>query len=171
MPVNPPGRPSEQTTLRSHREGGENAPLTAMDGMNAHPVSYRGRLVAVATRERVYLAPQVAVLEDDHPSRRMVLAMALCACDVLDGALPGPWTEPRARAYARAVLIPDVELVDRWHWSDPALAEHFTVPLEEIAPARRDVEAAAPLPGAPEAGWFYAPERPDYPSPSLPEWS
>jgi len=139
--------------------------------MSAHAVSYRGRLVAVATRERVYLAPHVAVLEDDHPVRRMVLAMALCACDMLEGTLPGPLTEPLARAYARALLIPDDELVARWYWSDPAVAEHFAVPLEEIAPARRDLEAAAPLPGAPGAGWFYAPERPDPAPPAPSGWS
>lgn len=75
-------------------------------------ITYRGRTVAAASQSRFFLAD---VLEDrppDDPERRFVVFMCAFAADVLNGALPGPYSEARARRFACDCLIP-AELLER----------------------------------------------------------
>jgi Zn-dependent peptidase ImmA (M78 family) len=67
--------------------------------------------------------------------------MAFFAHDVLNAELPGSYRPVRAEHFARCVLMPDAEFrALAWH-SDATLAEHFVVPIEQIAEKRLDLEA------------------------------
>ena len=65
--------------------------------MGIQLITYDGRIRALCTPRRVYLAedPEAA---DADPSTRFVLAMCLYAGEVLNGQRPGPYREDRARA-------------------------------------------------------------------------
>lgn len=102
-------------------------------------LSYRGMLVAVATRSRVYLAPDVSSLPRGHPTLRFVAAMCLYSHDVDHGHVPGPYSDGAAELYARCVLIPDDEFALYGRWSDAAAAWRFRVPPEQVAAKRHDV--------------------------------
>src|SRR4051794_31153391 len=73
-------------------------------------ITYEGQIRALCTPRRVFLAqvPESA-LNSDGP---FVLAMCLYAGDILNHLHPGPYREADARAYARALLIPE-EVLDR----------------------------------------------------------
>lgn len=79
----------------------------------------------------------------DHPTRRWVACLTFFAGDVLDGRLRGPYSDPRAAHFGRCALLPDDEFVAVHAYSDAALAEHFNVPLEQIAEKRRDLWVAS----------------------------
>jgi hypothetical protein len=102
-------------------------------------LSYRGMLVAVATRSRVYLAPEVSALARGHPTLRFVAAMCLYSHDVDRAQVPGPYSDCAAELYARCVLIPDSEFGLHAGWSDAALAWQFGVPVEQVAAKRHDL--------------------------------
>jgi hypothetical protein len=102
-------------------------------------LSYRGMLVAVAIRSRVYLAPEVSALPRAHPTLRFVAAMCLYSHDVDQGQVPGPYSDGAAELYARCVLMPDREFDLYAGWSDDALAWQFGVPVEQVAAKRRDL--------------------------------
>ena len=84
----------------------------ALTLMTLQPISYRGRLVACATARRWILCGELDARPPGDPERTFVIYMCAYAGDVLRGELPGPYTDRRARAYARAALIPD-ELLER----------------------------------------------------------
>ena len=77
--------------------------------MRIQAISYRGRLVAGATVRGLFLCGRLSGRPVDDPERTFVIYMALFAADVLRGVLPGPYTERRARRYARAALIPAIK--------------------------------------------------------------
>jgi len=108
------------------------------------PITYRGRTVAAATRERFFLADELEGRAPDDPERTFVILMCAYAGDVARGLLPGPYTHAAARRYARAALIPS-ELLER-----PALDTHLAaaglgVPAAEFPAARAAHRNGRPL--------------------------
>lgn len=103
-------------------------------------IRYHERVLALATRRRVFLTPTIERLTAGHPLARMVAVMCLYSRDVDAGEVPGPYTRRAAEFYARCVLVPDEEFVEVEHASDAALAARFAVPVEQIAAKRRDLE-------------------------------
>ena len=63
-----------------------------------------GDLVAVAGREKAYLAPAISQLPTSSPRRRRVALMCAFAHAVSVGDIPGPYSEVRAHAFATAAL-------------------------------------------------------------------
>ena len=103
------------------------------------PVRYQGRVVALATRRGIFWSDRLEALEPDHPRRRFVREMCEFWRQVQLG-LPLPYTDDNAQLFARTRLMPD-ELFDLLDDRDDVeLAELFNVPLEEVAPGRRDVD-------------------------------
>lgn len=101
-------------------------------------ITYNDDLVAIVSRRRVHFLPLVDELDQSAPLRRFIYLMAHYAHDVDVGELPGPYTTEAAELYARTVLIDDDELDARTGDTDEDLAEHFAVPLEQIALKRID---------------------------------
>lgn len=111
-------------------------------------ITYQGRIRAVCSPLRAHLTDPPGTDAGDEP---FVLAMCLYAGAILNHAVPGPYRETRARAYARELLIP-AELLDRRGsgLDVEALAAWLGVPARELAlelargrhPCRR--RAAAP---------------------------
>lgn len=124
----------------------------SVEGANddAHPicwvviiVKYRGRAVALVRPSCVEFHGRVMALEADHPHRRWAFCLSLFAFDVVDGLIPGPYSDFRAGVFARQALIPDDEFLELATLDDAVLAEYFNVPLPEIEEKRADVQAAA----------------------------
>jgi hypothetical protein len=104
---------------------------------------YDGREAATISDGRARLSVAFAAYERDHPLRRFVAGMCLYLLDVAEGLRPTAMIEEAAALYARLVLIPERELVERADWPDYRLAEYFNVPLEEIGERRRDSQLLA----------------------------
>lgn len=102
-------------------------------------ISYRREVVALATRARFYLAPEVLALSPGDPKLRFVAAMCLYSRDVDAGEVAGPYRSAEAELYARCVLLPDEELELYLHESDGQLAERFGVPIEQVTAKRVDI--------------------------------
>ena len=106
-------------------------------------ITYQRQIVAVAGADRFSLAPAIDELPDGDALKTFVCFLVLYARDVRTGALPGDpcrYLPCRGERYARAALMPAREFLTAAHRSDRELAEHFQVPLEQIA-RRRQVEA------------------------------
>jgi IrrE N-terminal-like domain len=106
-------------------------------------ITYQGELVAIATRTRVHLAPDVAALGREHPRLRFIAAMCLYSRDLDTGELTGPYSTEEAELYARCVLLPDEEFERRRHDPDDLLAARFRMPLEQVAAKRKDIAITA----------------------------
>src|SRR4051812_28880207 len=104
---------------------------------------YDGREAATISDGQSALSPTFAAYERDHPLRRFVAGMCLYLLDVADGLRPAAMVEEAAALYARLLLIPERELVERVDWPDYQLAEYFNVPLEEIGERWRDLQLLA----------------------------
>src|SRR3954462_13022838 len=107
-------------------------------------ITYRGRPVAMAGRERFALAPHVAERPDGDPLKRFVCFLVLYARDVLTGELPGEprrYLPARAECYARECLLPAAAFRARAGRSDAQLARDFAVPPEQIAERRAELDA------------------------------
>ena len=100
-------------------------------------IIHRHRVAALAA-ERVYYASHIEVLEPDHPERRFVAALCLYSHSVDTGEAGSSYDQGEAEAFARALLMPREALVSVIDWSDPELAELFTVPLDQVKLRRRD---------------------------------
>lgn len=110
--------------------------LNALKQKMLQPISYRGRLVALATPNRFLLSGSLAMRPVGDPERTFIIFMCLYAIDVLTGTLPAPFTEHDARHYARAALIPE-ELLERAQL-DYELASHaLGVPSAELQEAHQ----------------------------------
>lgn len=109
--------------------------------MTLQPVTYRGRLVACATARRFFLCDELDRRPAGDPELTFVVFMCLYAADVLRGSLPGPYTDERARVYARAALIPE-ELLERPHLDLARTAAALGVPTRELAQARDALRTA-----------------------------
>ena len=112
-------------------------PLSVPVLVSLEPVVYRGELVALVGAERFHVvAPWLQDRPSDDADLRFVLFMCHYRCQVETGELPGPFTSERAAFWARCVLIDSEELMERSDLSDPELAEHFGVPVDQITAAR-----------------------------------
>jgi hypothetical protein len=72
--------------------------------MNTIAISYDGQTVALAGRERFWLAAHIQTLPDGHARKRHACLMAVYARDVLTGAMPAPYSDADADHFARLVL-------------------------------------------------------------------
>lgn len=75
--------------------------------MDTITITEDGCTVALAGRERFWLAAHIEALPDGHPHRRHVCLMAVYAHDVLTGDMPGPYTDTDAEHFARLVTNAD----------------------------------------------------------------
>ena len=105
---------------------------SALTLMTLQPINYQGRLVACATAQRWILCGELDARPPGDPERTFVIYMCAYAGAVLRGQLPGPYTDHRARAYARAALIPD-ELLERPCPNPQRTSIALGVPLWELA--------------------------------------
>ncbi len=97
------------------------------------PITYRGRLVAVATSTRFFLSDE---LEDrtDQADLGMVVFMCMYAIDVASGQLRGPYRDKDARRYARCCLLApgSGELLEREDLDVPRAARALGIPADEL---------------------------------------
>ena len=101
-------------------------------------ITYHQRAAARAGAERFWLAAHIQTLPDGHPVKRVVAFMALYARDVLRGDLPGPYSDERARTFARLALVDPDTWAAHHTASDEQLATLLELPLDEIPAVRRD---------------------------------
>ena len=71
--------------------------------MDTITISQAGAAVALAGRDRVWLAPPIQALPDGHLRKRHICFMAIYAHDILTGELPGPYSDAKADHFARLV--------------------------------------------------------------------
>ncbi len=116
----------------SSNRGGESRPLRALLLVELQPINYRGRLVALAGARRCIFSDELDRRPPGDPERVFVLYMCLYAADVMGGVLPGPYTDDRARRYARAALIPG-ELLERRCPNPERTSLALGIPLWELA--------------------------------------
>jgi hypothetical protein len=106
-------------------------------------ITSRGDLVAVAGATRAHLAPEIAVLADEHPVKQFVFELCLYAHRLSRGALasePPGYLPGRAEHYVREQRMPAELFRMGAHLSDEELAEAFNVPVWEVATRRRELE-------------------------------
>ena len=106
------------------------------------PIGYANRTVALCAGDDVLLAPEIAALEPDHPTRRFVSMLCVFSAEVDAGAAPDGvcgYSPGAAERYARGELMPDALFRPLAHRPDHELAEAFGAPLEQIAKKRRDM--------------------------------
>ncbi len=105
------------------------------------PIEYRGELVALVSARRVHIiSPWLLVRPAGDPDLRFVAFMCLCCGEVLNGRLPGPYSDELGEAWARLALIDSAAITDG-ATVDAALADALRVPLDQL---RRAAHAAAP---------------------------
>jgi hypothetical protein len=104
-------------------------------------VHHQGKPAAWVVNGRIELYPRIAVLEREHPARRWTTCVAIFALEILSGHIRGPFDQARADHFARSALVPDAEFQSLARATDAALAEHFNVPLEQMAEKRLDLLA------------------------------
>lgn len=98
-----------------------------MNRMSTQLITLHGHVRAICTARRVFLVDETA------PDTPFVLAMSVYATAILDGQLPGPYQQARARAYARALLIPAELLEPPRQTGDPEpVAVWLGVPVDEL---------------------------------------
>ena len=105
--------------------------------MTIQAITYRGRTVAAATRERFFLAEEIERRPSGDPERTFVIFMCAYAGDVLAGVLPGPYADEDARRYARACLVPG-ELLERPGLDVDRAARALQIPVDELRAARAE---------------------------------
>jgi len=106
------------------------------------PIRYADRTVALCAGDDVLLAPEIAALEPDHPTRRFVSLLCVFSAEVDAGAAPDGvcrYSPGAAERYARRALMPDELFCPLAQSPDHELAEAFAAPLEQIAKKRRDL--------------------------------
>jgi hypothetical protein len=106
------------------------------------PIRYADRTVALCDGDDVLLAPEIALLEPDHPTRRFVSMLCVYSAEVDAGTAPDGarrYSAADAERYARGELMPAELFWPLAHWPDHRLAEAFAVPLEQIEPRRREL--------------------------------
>lgn len=106
-------------------------------------IRHDGRPAAWVAGSKTAFAPWIDVLEADHPTRRWVACKAIFAMHVLDGTLPAAYTDERADLFARGALLPNALFCELADLPAAWLAEHFNVPLPQIAEKRDDLRALA----------------------------
>lgn len=109
---------------------------------NARPtmeiITIRDEPAATVTARGTMFTERFSALPQGHPDLRLALWKAQYARDVLTGELPGPFTDHAAERYARDALIPAETFHALAERPDRVLADHFRVPIEQIALRRQD---------------------------------
>ncbi len=89
----------------------------------------------------VFFLDSIEVLESDHPRRRFVAMLAVYATEIAEGQYPGPYRTADAQDFARCMLMPAHEFLALARRCDRELAEHFAVPLDQVAIHRAETLA------------------------------
>ncbi len=100
--------------------------------MRTITVAHSGQPVALAATTRVWLAAHIEALPVGHPRKRLVAFMAFYARDVLDGTLPGPYSDADAERFARLALINTDVIARHPHATDAQLAQLLGIPLDQL---------------------------------------
>jgi hypothetical protein len=106
------------------------------------PIRYADHTVALCDRDDMLLAPEIAVLEPDHPTRRFVSMLCVYSAEIDAGAAPDgarAYWAAAAERYARRELMPAELFCPLADWPDHRLAEVFAVPLEQVERRRCDL--------------------------------
>lgn len=106
--------------------------------MRMIPITYQDRTAALAAPDRYWLAAHIEALPDGHPTKRVVAFMALFARDVLNGTLPGSYTDHRAARFARLALVDRHTYAAHERSNDRELAAALRLPVSEIPAVRRE---------------------------------
>lgn len=114
--------------------------------MQTITITYDSRTVALASHERFWLSAHIEALPAGDPTTRLVTYMALFARDVLTGELPGPYSDERARSFARLALVEPVAYHAHRRHRDRELAAALGLPIAEIPAVRREQAAITPTP-------------------------
>ncbi len=115
--------------------------------MQTIALTYDNRTVALAGRNRYWLAAHVEALPDGHPTKRVVAFMALFARDILNEQLPGPYTNERALQFARLALADPAVYAAHRRCTDAELAAALRLPVGEIPAVRQDQARRPPTSG------------------------
>lgn len=105
-------------------------------------IRYANSTVALCDGDDVLVAPQVAALEVDHPTRRFVSMLCIYSAELdarAAGGDAGGFSPAEAERYARSELMPDDLFEELALRPEHELAEDFVVPLEQITEKRRDL--------------------------------
>jgi hypothetical protein len=102
-------------------------------------VHYNNRLVAFARGSQIRLDPDLAALRADHPDRRWALALAIYASKTETGGEGGRYSETRACAYARELMLPTAEFAPLAWLDNATLARWFAAPVEQVAVRRAEL--------------------------------
>jgi hypothetical protein len=105
------------------------------------PIRYADRTVALCAGDDVLLAPEIAALEPDHPTRRFVSMLCVFSAEVDGGAAPDGacgYSLAAAERYARRELMPGDGLQTRRIRPGP-LARGQRTPPGRPGPRRREV--------------------------------
>jgi hypothetical protein len=105
--------------------------------LERQPITFRGRLVAVASSRHFFLCDDLDDRPPGDPELSFVALMALYATDIAAGNLPGPYTDDHARHFARTCLLhPGVgELLERRCLDVPRAARALSIPADELCAA------------------------------------
>ena len=90
-----------------------------------------------------FLSPALDEVSDNDPGKVFVAAMCLFAGQVLAGEVRGPYTDIRAAAWARALLLPARVLAAFDDLPDAAVAEVVGLPHQQVILRRRDADYVA----------------------------
>jgi hypothetical protein len=99
------------------------------------PITHRGRLAAVASRDRFFLCGELEQRPPGDAEACFVAFMCVYARDIACGELPGPYRDEDARRFARPCLIP-TELLERETLDVQRVAAALGIPADEVAVAR-----------------------------------
>ncbi|WP_028057954.1 hypothetical protein [Candidatus Solirubrobacter pratensis] len=108
------------------------------------PIEYRGELVALVSCDRVHIiAPSLLDRPPADPDLRFVAFMCACCGEVLNGRIPGPFTNELGELWARTALIPSDELAALQWIPEHEAARQLNVPQDQLRAARTDTEFPA----------------------------
>ncbi len=102
---------------------------------------FDNQVVGATDGELVVFSQAIDVLEPDHPRWRFVAMLAVYATEIAEGHYPGPYRTVDAHDFARCMLMPADEFLARARWDDHELAEHFAVPINQVAIHRGEMVA------------------------------
>ncbi len=114
--------------------------------MQTITLTYEQRTAALAAPERFWLAAHIEARPDGDPTKRLVTFMAIYARDILAGELPEPYSDERARRFARLALVEATTYHAHRRRRDRELAAALGLPIAEIPAVRREQIATTPRP-------------------------
>lgn len=120
-------------------------PYSPMTSQMPVPVCYPPDTLAAVVIDGggAFLSPALDASADDDPGKVFVAAMCLFAGQVMTGGAPGPYSDERAAAWARCLLLPAGELAAFAEYPDEAIAEALCLPQQQVALRRDDGDVVA----------------------------